>query len=464
MASGGWPAWPSSEADGTGNAMLGAWEGSSSGWPAVASNSAGLTAALSGSQVWATAGTTGQFAEWSETGANGSYFATKAAQADVAAIPSADESPSLSAKGHGSHRAEVYGNLLQASSGNEVNPDGQGLTEERLAATDMDNRQKAQTFVTDKAEKATRAAQDVETLSVALRALETEVLQQAVAAEECMASLEIKAQALLKNLPQAEPVRVAPLAVRRARLEEEVRSMERRLQNFAVKGQHDTANGDCTSAEAQRRAALDSRIRTADQNRAFAQDGMHEATLLLEARLADVRERRQALEASGMSGKSSSYWRGRFEALVAAQNASADRATATVPDTGAQRLDQCLAAAAQAVEQALATPGDERSSPPAALVNALRCVGGLAQAEKRRRGLLVEQWRCLQGGGEQAMSQGLEPLCRANSRQHQASFGGPKRGNCSRQLRPGRSRSAQPRRQALASALSLSALCFRAAV
>merc|ERR1712232_833524 len=106
------------------------------------------------------------------------------------------------------------------------------------------------------------------------------------------------------------------------------------------------------------------------------------------------------------------------EAQVTAQNALADRAAMLGPDPSSSRLDQALSAASAAAGAARGSHTGARRPPPEYLIQAVRCVCGLAEAERRRGGLLVERWRELQGNAPWQVSEGgasIPPVDRAFS-------------------------------------------------
>jgi len=225
--------------------------------------------------------------------------------------------------------------------------------------------------------------------------LGAEAGRQAAAADLCTAQLRKRAEALRTGLAstRADGGHLDSLMRRRAVLEAEVQVLERRAEE---------ERGPCESAfrrEAEQREALEARIAGAEDRRSKAAQTALAMVRQCEDRLAALREERYELEATAAPHMS---WRARFEALVAAQNAIADRAAAAGADPGAAQLDHALAAAADAVRSA------EGNGPttPESLSNTARCLHRLAEAERRRRGLLVERWRELQGDRSEAIAEG----------------------------------------------------------
>lgn len=232
-------------------------------------------------------------------------------------------------------------------------------------------------------------------LAAELSDLGAEAGRQAAAADHCMAQLRKRAAALRTGLAgtRADGGRLDALMRRRAVLEAEVQVLERRAEE---------ERAPCEAAcrrEAEQRDALEARIAGAEARRSEAARTAQAVVRQCEDRLAALREERYELEATAAPHMS---WRARFEALVAAQNAIADRAAAAAADPGASQLDRALAAAADAVRSA------EGSGPaaPEALSSTVRCLHRLAEAERRRRGLLVERWRELQGDRSEAIAAG----------------------------------------------------------
>merc|ERR1712151_605305 len=76
------------------------------------------------------------------------------------------------------------------------------------------------------------------------------------------------------------------------------------------------------------------------------------------------------------------------------QGRLADRVSSTPADESIIRLEQALVAASNAVRAGADGPG---GPPPEHLIGALRCVRGLAEAERRRSGLLSGVWQELHG-------------------------------------------------------------------
>lgn len=232
-------------------------------------------------------------------------------------------------------------------------------------------------------------------LATELGDLGAEAGRQAAAAEHCMAQLRKRAEALRTGLAgtRADGGRLDALMRRRAVLEAEVQVLERRAEE---------ERAPCEAAgrrEAEQRDALEARIAGAEARRAEAAQTAQAVVRQCEDRLAALREERYELEATAAPHMS---WRARFEALVAAQNAIADRAAVLGADPGAAQLDRTLAAAADAVRSAEGSG----AAAPEALSSTVRCLHRLAEAERRRRGLLVERWRELQGDRSEAITAG----------------------------------------------------------
>lgn len=267
---------------------------------------------------------------------------------------------------------------------------------------------------------------------------------------DCMEALRASAEALVAQLAEArangdglisgdsltsdgqsgtvtgrDPV----VARRRAQLEEEVRAMERRAARWPEESEVSVSAGVALAVDgggingrawaasyAERQQVLEVRLAqaeaAADASRAAAEAQAQEAVQGAEAYLAELRKSRRNLENS-ISAASGGDWRARFEALVVAQNVAADRATRAADcggaDLGAARLDQALSAALLASQQHVNATTQAAASTSAAgaagaagggfttATAAAHCVAGMAEAERRRRGLLVEAWRKLQG-------------------------------------------------------------------
>lgn len=237
-------------------------------------------------------------------------------------------------------------------------------------------------------------------LAQELSDLNTEAGQQAAMAEQCIDELMLRAEALRSQVKEANKEssqRAEAACHRQAILQEEVRVLEQRAKAGTLAG---ATNGPTwASVDAEKRKKLEARIVGAEQRQAAATKVAQETKRRCEDRLAALREERQELEASAGTADVC-MWRSRFEALLAAQNALADRAATLGPDSGRERLDQALAAASSAVAAAGGGPAcreGQSNAAPEYLLETVRCVCGLAEAERRRGGLLMERWRELHG-------------------------------------------------------------------
>lgn len=235
-------------------------------------------------------------------------------------------------------------------------------------------------------------------LSEELNRLRIEAGQQALAAKRCVAALHARAEELAVEFTEAQsagPISADAARHRQAILREEVRALERRAEASNPGSSYTPA---WASVEAEKIEVLESRICKAQAREAEVSKLGNEQLRHGEERLAELREQRHELQSHANARSGSMTWQARFEAFVAAQTALADRAAMLGPDPGAARLDQALSAASAAAGAAAGShaPG-ARGSPPEYLVAAVRCICGLAEAERRRGGLLVDRWRDLQG-------------------------------------------------------------------
>mmetsp|Transcript_129505 Transcript_129505/g.242257 ORF Transcript_129505/g.242257 Transcript_129505/m.242257 type:complete len:391 (-) Transcript_129505:31-1203(-) len=264
--------------------------------------------------------------------------------------------------------------------------------------------------------KAPPLRQQAAQLSEELNHLSAEAGQQTVMAERCVEDLLRRAEAMCSQVREAKresASRAEAMSHRQAVLQEEVRVLEQRGKVGALTG---ATNGPSwVSADAEKRKKLQARIMSAEARQAAAAKVTQDQKLRCEERLAGLRQERQELEACA-AATNSSMWRSRFEALVAAQNALADRAATFGPDVSRERLDQALAAASAAAAAAggPASREGQSSATPEFLMEAVRCVCGLAEAERRRGGLLVERWRELHGNDSCRVAEGLGSIAPAD--------------------------------------------------
>lgn len=244
-------------------------------------------------------------------------------------------------------------------------------------------------------------------LADGLSSLRSEAGHQAQAAERCVSALYVRAEELAAELTEAQaaaPLSAEAVQARQAILQEEVRVLERRAEVSSLGGSDSPA---WAAAELERREVLEARISEAQVREAAASELATEQISEGEGRLAEIREELQEMKANSQSATGIRPWRARFEALVTAQNAIADRAAMLGPDPGSSRLDQALSAASAAAGAASGShAAGARGPPPEYLIQAVRCICGLAEAERRRGGLLVERWRELQGNTPWQASEG----------------------------------------------------------
>lgn len=231
--------------------------------------------------------------------------------------------------------------------------------------------------------------------------------RQLAAVDRSIDALRDRAETLLATLGKTRGVdnmRGAPaLEHRRAALEEEILILEQRRGGvaagaFAMCEANDRA---WSSTQIARRTVLRERIAVAEARQVSSSDAAqeqvrHHTNQLLELRQAraELSMRSAAANSAALGGVTSTPWQSRYEAVVAEQGRLADRVAETIADESVIRLEQAVAAAASALEDASEGAG---SSPPQHLVGSLRCVRGLAEAERRRSGLLTERWHQLQG-------------------------------------------------------------------
>eukprot|EP00928_Gymnodinium_smaydae_P020327 TRINITY_DN17859_c0_g4_i1.p1 TRINITY_DN17859_c0_g4~~TRINITY_DN17859_c0_g4_i1.p1 ORF type:complete len:360 (+),score=75.67 TRINITY_DN17859_c0_g4_i1:36-1115(+) len=256
-------------------------------------------------------------------------------------------------------------------------------------------------------------------LSEELNDLQNEHSAQVANADACLSELRADAQTLLDRLTaearltcsafegmvhrdvlSGDPAAIT-LSRRRARLEEEVHSLERRAEDLqAAAGREGGVLGASWMVSVtERRTLLQERIDRAESSCASAEARAEASRLEGEARLNELQEMRQALQAEAEEvACNDRRWRGRFEALITEQNAAADRAYESLgpSDPGGPLLERSLAAAAAAAQEGARDPTASKSSIER-LAGAARCVFGIAEAERRRRALLVNAWRWAQG-------------------------------------------------------------------
>lgn len=274
------------------------------------------------------------------------------------------------------------------------------------------------------AAKTPRLRREAARLAAELGSLGSEAARHSAAAERCVEALRVRAEELYAHLAEqsaSSKQRADVVAHRQAVLEEEVRVLERRAEEAASgsccpPGGEGGGGAGCgawsarntgvgvspawVAVEAERREALEARIAAANAWNASATEQARESVAALEERLASLREERREVHARAAARRASAAasipagagagtdhsWRARFQALEVAQHALADRAAAMGgADPGAERLAAALAAASAAARAAVDGPEH--------IGLAMRCVCGLAEAERRRAGLLR------QGGG-----------------------------------------------------------------
>lgn len=231
------------------------------------------------------------------------------------------------------------------------------------------------------------ASQDLNSIALEISRLED-------AAQRCLEGLQQQAEQLRERLADAsaESLKTSEAAgQRRAALREELRTLPQ-----VVPGGF---NGPTWAAmEAERELALSSRMKQAELLRVDAAHRLREQQQIFLARLQDVRKvRREAEARCALLAQEEGYpasgqtWRARFEAMISAQHTAAERAWAASVGGDADRLDQSLAAAEASLREA-----DGAATAPDHLIGALSCVQSLAEAERRRQGLLTEGWLQLQ--------------------------------------------------------------------
>lgn len=233
-------------------------------------------------------------------------------------------------------------------------------------------------------ERTEQLSSQASSLAAELGDLRHEAGRQALALQECMGALQANSEALLARLgaqQREDAGRAEALAHRQAALEREVRALERRA----------VEDRAWASAVCARREAIEARIALAEERQAAAARQVVEDAQECELRFSELREHRHELEA-----KAKATWKGRFNAMAMSQLRAADAVAEAHDDSDCAALSQSLAAAAAAVADAAAGPGrptaPKGKSPPESLGNLLRCVQGLAEAERRRRGVLLASW------------------------------------------------------------------------
>lgn len=233
-------------------------------------------------------------------------------------------------------------------------------------------------------------------LSEELNSLRAYAGRQAVAAENCIEALHTRAQELgaeLIKVQAAGPVSAEAIRQRQAVLREEARVLERRMGSDKFGG----TNGPAwTRAEAEKREALEARISSAKDREAAALETALKEMKQSEEKIAMLRIEKRELESRANSDVSTT-WKSRYEAFVSAQQALADRVAILGADPGAARLDQALSAASAAAGAATGSHAIGCKKPPDYLLQAVKMLCGLAEAERRRGGLLTEKWRELHG-------------------------------------------------------------------
>mmetsp|Transcript_31648 Transcript_31648/g.58143 ORF Transcript_31648/g.58143 Transcript_31648/m.58143 type:complete len:369 (+) Transcript_31648:124-1230(+) len=223
-----------------------------------------------------------------------------------------------------------------------------------------------------------------------LNGLSAEASRQAAAAERCVAALHDRASMLRSQVIEAHlrsSEEADAITRRKLILEEEVRVLERRLE---VEG--DSLGAETTRREAfsGRREIIEERIAEAEARQAADCMLAEEAVERCQARLAALRQAKLDVEAQAFNPAPA---RRRYEAMLDAQYALADEAAASGPRPGSDRLRQAVTASYAAVRAVQAGPNGHAEY----LQSTMKCLSELVEAERRRGGLLAQQWRELQG-------------------------------------------------------------------
>jgi len=345
------------------------------------------------------------------TGRDGPALAKAFDEEDIGLSPFAPKAPAESA----------FGAAFQAPSISSQTPAvWQTVAEDQQLAASVVGKPLLSAAVAARAEKASRLKKQATAIAAELESFAVEASRQAASADSCMSSLHSSAEALVgqmsdvklalnSNIRDQVGDEATALTRRRAQLQQQVAAAQRRVEDTAIGGVGAANGATWTAAERERRAALEARVARAEVGRAKAESQAEDVLQSCEMKLMQLRERRRDLEmeiSSGCSAEAANLWKSRFESLIAAQNGIADDASSpAAPDHGSARVDQALRAAAAAVQQAVDTAGAQ--SPPSSLVGAVRCVLGLAEAERRRRALVVEAWQKSQGDDPRAVARGL---------------------------------------------------------
>jgi hypothetical protein len=239
--------------------------------------------------------------------------------------------------------------------------------------------------------------------------------QHATSGADCMDALNASAEKLVVELARDSPssehrmpvnARDSSLVRRRAQLEEEICTLERRAARQDNDANSSLNGGTWAASFANREQALAARLRqaeaAAEASQTAAEMQAQEHVRVAEAYLAELRESRRELETS--CNTAGEDWRTRFGNFVVTQNFAADLAARDAEcsgaDPGSSRLDSALTAALHASQQRAyntSSAGCTAGSLEATAVAAAQCVMGMAEAERRRRGLLVAAWRKLRG-------------------------------------------------------------------
>mmetsp|Transcript_37900 Transcript_37900/g.85388 ORF Transcript_37900/g.85388 Transcript_37900/m.85388 type:complete len:375 (-) Transcript_37900:31-1155(-) len=238
--------------------------------------------------------------------------------------------------------------------------------------------------------KAPALRREASSLAVELNGLSAEASRQAAAAERCVASLQDRASILRSQVIEAH-VRSSEeadaITRRKLILEEEVRVLERRLEADGCTSVAETARSATISG---RRQIIEERIAEAEARQAANAMQAEEAVERCEARLTALREAKLDVEAQAFNPAPA---RLQYEAMLDAQYALADDAAASGPRPGSDRLQQAVTSSYAAVRAVQAGPNGQAEY----LHSSMKCLSELVEAERRRGGLLTQQWRTLQG-------------------------------------------------------------------
>lgn len=265
--------------------------------------------------------------------------------------------------------------------------------------------------------RARQAQEEAAGLAAELGSLESDVVQQGRAAQRCQEELEERTRALLDEFSQARQEskqRALAMECRQTALEQEASAMQRRFLADAVPRTGGADSSAAAAGDDLLSSALLARLSRAEG--ALSARGSLREEIQTETKLAEVRESCSEVErcllarsgvdaeAEGGSGNNAfgcckAPWVSRYEALIAAQAVLTERAAAGARDQNTAVEEQVLDTCSKSLNRLSAAieRGSGGRSPPEELTEVLRCMKGLAWSERRRRGLLMERWRELQG-------------------------------------------------------------------